>query len=146
LHDFSAFWQRINDYYISQFTIKMSEDKLDNLIVVGDKVLIKPCSSKTKTKSGLFLLPGYSEKEEIQNGFVVKVGPGIPIPYLPDEEIEPWKPKKDEKIRYIPLQPIVGDMAIFLLKGSIEIIYNDQKYYIVPQYSILLLERDEITQ
>lgn len=123
----------------------MADDNLENLIVVGDKVLIKPCSTKNKTKSGLFLPPGYSEKEEIQNGYVVKVGPGIPIPYLPDEDSEPWKPKNADRIRYIPLQPIIGDLAIFLIKGSIEIIYNDQKYYIVPQYSILLLERDEST-
>jgi chaperonin GroES len=121
----------------------MTNDKLKNLIVVGDKVLIKPCTSNTKTKSGLFLPPGYSEKEEIKHGYVVKVGPGIPIPYLPDDENEPWKPKKEEKIKYIPLQTLVGDMAIFLLKGSIEITYNDQKYYIVPQYSILLLERED---
>lgn len=121
----------------------MTNDKLKNLIVVGDKVLIKPCTSNTKTKSGLFLPPGYSEKEEIKHGYVVKVGPGIPIPYLPDDENEPWKPKKEEKIKYIPLQTLVGDMAIFLLKGSIEITYNDQKYFIVPQYSILLLERED---
>jgi co-chaperonin GroES (HSP10) len=121
----------------------MAEDKLDNLIVVGDKVLIKPCTSKNKTRSGLFLPPGYSEKEEIQNGYVVKVGPGIPIPFLPDEDSEPWKSKNNEKVRYIPLQPIIGDLAIFLLKGSIEILYNNQKYFIVPHYSILLLERDE---
>jgi chaperonin GroES len=95
----------------------MKEDKLENLMVVGDKVLIKPCSGKTKTKSGLFLPPGYSEKEEIQNGFVVKVGPGFPIPYLPEDDNEPWKPKKDERIKYIPLQPIEGDLAIFQMKG-----------------------------
>jgi chaperonin GroES len=121
----------------------MIEDKLENLIVVGDKVLIKPISSKNKTKSGLLLPPGYSEKEEIRNGYVVKVGPGIPIPYLQDEDSEPWKPKRDDRVRYIPLQPLVGDLAIFIVKGSIEIMYNEEKYYIVPQYSILLLERDE---
>lgn len=121
----------------------MSEDKLGNLIVVGDKVLIKPCHTKAKTKSGLYLPPGYSEKEEIQQGYVVKVGPGIPIPFFTEEESEPWKPKKDERIRYISLQPIVGDLAIFLQKGSIEIVFNDTKYFIVPQHSILLLERDE---
>jgi chaperonin GroES len=120
----------------------MAEDKLKNLIVVGDKVLIKLCTSKNKTKSGLFLPPGYSEKEEIRNGYVVKVGPGIPIPYLPEDDSEPWKPKSENIVKYIPLQPIVGDLAIFLLKGSIEILYNDQKYFIVPQNSILLLERD----
>lgn len=121
----------------------MIESNLENLIVVGDKVLIKPVSTRSKTKSGLFLPPGYSEKEEIQHGYVVKVGPGIPIPYLNDDDNEPWKPQKDERIRYIPLQPKVGDLAIFMLKGSVEIIYNDQKYLIVPQYSILLLERDK---
>ena len=121
----------------------MIEDKLENLIVVGDKVLIKPVSSKNKTKSGLLLPPGYSEKEEIRNGYVVKVGPGIPIPYLQDEDSEPWKPKRDDRVRYIPLQPLVGDLAIFMVKGSIEIMYNEEKYYIVPQYSILLLERDD---
>jgi chaperonin GroES len=126
-----------------KLTWKMIVDKLENLIVVGDKVLIKPCSTKSKTKTGLFLPPGYSEKEEIQHGYVVKVGPGIPIPYLPDDDNEPWKPKTTDRIKYIPLQPIVGDLAIFLLKGSIEIVYNDQKYFIVPQYSILLLEREE---
>jgi len=121
----------------------MAEDKLENLIVVGDKVLIKPISSRSKTKSGLLLPPGYSEKEEIRNGYVVKVGPGIPVPYLQDEDNEPWKPKRDDRVRYIPLQPLVGDLAIFMVKGSIEIMYNEEKYYIVPQYSILLLERDE---
>ncbi len=123
--------------------MKTTEDNLNNLIVVGDKVLIKPCSTKTKTKSGLFLPPGYSEKEELQKGYVVKVGPGIPIPSLTDEDNEPWKPKNPERVRYMPIQPIVGDLAIFLTKGAIEIVYNDQKYYIVPQYSVLLLERDE---
>ena len=116
---------------------------LDKLIVVGDKVLIRPVSAESKTKAGLLLPPGYSEKEEIQRGYVVKVGPGFPIPYIPDDESEPWKQVKGEKIKYIPLQTQVGDLAIFMLKGSIEIIYHDQKYFIVPQQSILLLERDE---
>ena len=120
-----------------------TEHNLENLIVVGDKVLIRPVSTKSKTKSGLFLPPGYSQKEEIQHGYVVKVGPGIPVPYLNDDDSEPWKPKNNERVRYIPLQPLVGDLAIFMQKGSVEIIYNDQKYLIVPQYSILLLERDQ---
>jgi hypothetical protein len=122
--------------------MNITEKNLGNLIVVGDKVLIKPCSTKNKTKNGLFLPPGYSEKTEIQRGYVVKVGPGFPIPFLPEEDNEPWKPKAQEKIKYIPLQPVVGDLAIFLLKDLVEIMYNDQKYVIVPQHSILLLERD----
>jgi hypothetical protein len=40
----------------------LTENNLENLIVVGDKALIKPCSNKTKTKSGLFLPPDILKK------------------------------------------------------------------------------------
>jgi co-chaperonin GroES (HSP10) len=120
----------------------MSENNpLDKLIVVGDRLLIKPKAVTQRSKGGLYLPPGYKEKEEIQTGYVVKKGPGYPIP-LPSEEDEPWK-KSDENIKYVPLQAQEGDLAIFLQKGAIEIVYNDEKYFIVPQHSILLLERDD---
>jgi chaperonin GroES len=123
----------------------MTEDKenaLRNLIVVGDRVLIKPRKLPNKSKGGLLLPPGYQEKEELQTGYVIKCGPGYPIPVSPDEVSESWK-GAEEKIRYIPLQAKAGDTAIFLQKSAIEIIFNDERYYIVPQNSILLLERDE---
>ncbi len=116
---------------------------LDRLIVVGDRVLIQPKSENAKTTSGLFLPPGYKEKEEVQSGYVVKTGPGYPIPLPSDGADEPWK-HKEEQINYIPLQARPGDLAIFLKKGAVEIHYHEQKYYIVPQHSILLLERDEL--
>jgi len=119
-----------------------NKDKLEKLIVVGDRLLIKPLSLSKKTKGGLFLPPGYNEKEEIQSGYVLKAGPGYPIPVSSDED-EPWKQEEHGNIRYIPLQAKEGDLAIFLQKGAIEIVYNDEKYYIVPQHSVLLLERDE---
>jgi len=119
-----------------------TDDKLRNLIVVGDRVLIKPKKISNKTKAGLYLPPGYQEKEEIQTGFVVRSGPGYPIPIPSDDFGETWK-KGDETIKYIPLQAKKGDLAIFLQKGAIEIIFNDEKYFIVSQSSILLLERDE---
>ena len=115
---------------------------LDRIIVVGDKVLIKPKSVSKQTKGGLYLPSGYSEKEEIQSGYVVKVGPGYPVPVVIDDQ-EPWKTGQDEKVKYIPLQPKVGDLVIFLQKGAIELVYDNEKYYIVAQHSILLLERDE---
>lgn len=119
------------------------QSKLDRLIVVGDKVLIRPCVPNLKTKSGLLLPPGYSQKEEIQHGYIVKTGPGIPIPVLPDEDNEPWKRSTSDPVRYIPLQAKIGDKAVFLLKNAIEILYHDEKYFIVPQHALLLLERDE---
>ena len=116
-------------------------NKLKNLIVVGDRVLIKPKSQEEKTGSGLFLPPGVLEKEKIQTGYIIKVGPGYPLPTTPDED-ESWK-GKDEQIKYIPLQAKEGDMAIFLQKGAIEVQYNNEKFFIVSQSSILMLEREE---
>ena len=119
---------------------------VDKLIVVGDRVLIKPKTEEGKTRSGLLLPPGYKEKEEIQSGYVVKTGPGYPIPAPTDEMDEPWKHKgQDDPVHYIPLQAKAGDLAIFLKKGAVEIRYNNEKYFIVPQHSILLLERDNLS-
>ena len=117
------------------------DSKLKNLIVVADRILIKPRKISNKTKAGLYLPPGYQEKEDIQTGYVVRCGPGYPIP-VPAENDESWK-QAENQIRYIPLQAKEGDLAIFLQKGAIEILFNEEKYFIVPQNSILLLERDE---
>ena len=69
-----------------------------NLIVVGDRLLIKPETGDSKTKGGLFLPPGYKEKEEVRSGYVIKTGPGYPIPLPGDEADEPWK-NVDDKIK-----------------------------------------------
>lgn len=118
-----------------------AENKLRKLIVVGDRLLIRPKKQSDKTESGLFLPPGVQEKEKVQSGFVLKAGPGYPIP-LPTDEDEPWK-ESDEKIKYIPLQAKEGDLAIFLQKGALEVVYQGEKLFIVPQTSVLMLEREE---
>ena len=118
---------------------------VEKLIVVGDRVLIKPKTEESKTRGGLLLPPGYKEKEEIQSGYVVKTGPGYPIPAPADDLDEPWKHKGKDPVHYIPLQAKEGDLAIFLKKGALEIRYDNEKYFIVPQHSILLLERDDLS-
>lgn len=114
--------------------------KIKNLIVVGDRVLIKPKKSDNRTASGLYLPPGVQEKEKIQSGYIVKVGPGYPLP-LPVDEDDAWK-GKEESVKYIPLQAEPGDLAIYLQRGAVEIIYENEKFFIVPQSSILMLERE----
>lgn len=118
-----------------------ADNKLQKLIVVGDRVLIKPKAEEEKTNSGIYLPPGVQEKEKVQSGYIVKTGPGYPIP-LPMEEDEAWK-SEDEKVKYVPLQAKEGDLAIFLQKGAFEVRYKGEKYFIVPQSSILMLEREE---
>ena len=117
------------------------DNRLKKLIVVGDRVLIQPVKKSDKTDMGLYLPPGVQEKEKIQSGYIIKVGPGYPLP-LPAEADELWK-AKDDQVKYLPLQAQEGDLAIFLQKGAIEVIYEGTKYFIVPQASILMLEREE---
>jgi chaperonin GroES len=118
-----------------------ADNKLKKLIVIGDRALIRLTRTGERTQSGLYLPPGVQEKEKVQQGYVIKTGPGYAIP-LPVES-EPWK-GEEEQVKYIPLQVREGDLAIFLLSGAIEIEYQDEKYYIVPQSAILMLERDEL--
>ena len=116
------------------------DNKLKRLEVVGDKVLIQPKGHSGKTKTGLFLPPTVTEKEQVRSGYVVKVGPGYPLPS--SSEDEPWK-NTQEKVKYMPLQAEEGDLAIYLQRHAIEIQYEGEKYVILPQSSILMLERSE---
>lgn len=117
-----------------------SDNTFKKLIVIGDRVLIRPSQPNEKTASGLYLPPGVQEKEKVQQGVIIKTGPGFVIP-MPIEE-ESWK-SDEEKVKYVPLQAREGDLAIFLLSGATEVVYEGSKYYIVPQSAILMLEREE---
>src|SRR5690349_4486781 len=116
------------------------DNKFRKLVIIGDRVLIRPSTPNQRTESGLFLPPGVGEREKVQQGYVIKTGPGYAIP-LPVEE-ETWK-SSEEQVKYVPLQAKEGDLAIFLLSGATEVLYENDKYYIVPQSAILMLEREE---
>ncbi|MCA0381022.1 MAG: co-chaperone GroES family protein [Bacteroidetes bacterium] len=120
--------------------ILTSDNTFKKLIVIGDRVLIRPSKPEEKTVSGLYLPPGVQEKEKVQQGYVIKTGPGYAIPMPVDSE--PWKAEEDQ-VKYIPLQAREGDLAIFLVSGATEVMYEGEKYFIVPQSAILMLEREE---
>ena len=72
---------------------------------------------------------------------MIKVGPGYPIAGNSDVD-EPWK-NKNEEIKYVPLQPKEGDVAVYLQNSAFEIEFRKEKYVIVPHVAILLLIRDD---
>ncbi|CAN5914381.1 co-chaperone GroES family protein [soil metagenome] len=124
--------------------MRVSEtNKLEKIIVVGDRVLIKPKTASDQTKSGLFLPPGVQEKERVQEGYIMRVGPGYPLPPDYGFEEDPALGSDEEEVRYIPLQAREGDLAIYLQRDAIEINYLGQKYFIVPQSAVLMLIREE---
>jgi chaperonin GroES len=121
--------------------IQLGEQDIAKFIIVGDRILVKPTTSADKTKSGLYLPPGVKEKEKTQSGYIVKVGPGYPIPAINEVE-EPWK-DKSEDVKYVPLQAKEGDLAIYLQNSAFELEFNKEKFVIVPHSAVLMLIRDD---
>lgn len=113
---------------------------LQKFIVVGDRVLVRPQEESNRTNSGLYLPAGVAEKERIQSGYVIKVGPGYATAATNEDEM--WK-QTDEQVKYIPLQAKEGDLAIFLRKEAFEIEFEKEKFLIVPNSAILLLIRND---
>jgi len=115
------------------------------LIIIGDRVLIKPDNKKEMTNSGLYLPQGAYEKEKVHSGKIVKVGPGMPVPEPQDMSSEIWKESTDNTARqYFPLQAKINDRAIFLKSSAVDIEYENVEYIIVPQAAILALIRDDV--
>lgn len=121
--------------------LSLEQKDIHKFLMIGDKVLIKPKNPQSQTKTGLYLPPSVQEKEKIQVGYIIKVGPGYPLPEQ-NEEREVWE-KKEEEVRYLPLQAQEGDLAVYLQNAAYEINFNEEKYLIVPHSAILMLVRDE---
>ena len=99
------------------------KSKNKQVIVVGDRVLIRPDEGEKKSAAGLYLPASVLEKQDVRGGIVVEVGPGIPL----------GNPQAE-----------LGDYALFLNKAAIEIKVESQAYLIVPQPAILVLIRDDL--
>ena len=121
--------------------LNLDENDLGKILMIGDKVLVKPRNPNLQTTSGLYLPPAAVEKESIQSGYVIKVGPGFPIPAI-NEEVDAWK-ENQEPVKYVPLQVKAGDLAVYLAKAGFEVEFKGEKYTILPHASILMIVRDE---
>jgi len=115
-----------------------------NLIVIGDRVLIKPEKPEERTAVGLYLPQSVLEKENVQGGRIVATGPGFLLPSLPESDDEPWRPRDNTpEPRFLPLQAEVGDYALYLRKEGVEIRVEEQTYIIVHHNAILAVLRPE---
>lgn len=116
---------------------------MGQLIIIGDRVLVRPQEGEKKTSSGLVLPAAVAERENVQSGRVVQTGPGYLTPNPEYSEGEAWK-QSSEAVRYLPLQAEPGDFAFFLRKEAIEITYEGDDYLIVPHAAILALVRPDV--
>jgi chaperonin GroES len=115
------------------------------LIVVGDRVLVKVEDSEQRTRVGLYLPPTAVDSQQVQGGEIIATGPGHPMPDMGDASSdEPWKARQRET-RFVPMQAKVGDYALFFRKAAVEITFENETYLVVPQPAILALVREEIS-
>ncbi len=112
------------------------------LIVVGDRILVRPEEGEETTRAGLYLPQTAVSARLAQGGWVVSVGPGLPIPDPMELSDEPWQ-KNVLEPRYLPLQAQEGDFVLFLRKAAVEITFEKKNYLIVPNSAVLVLVRED---
>ena len=111
------------------------------LLVVGDRVLIKVEEGEDRTKVGLYLPATAVDNQAVQGGTIVATGPGQPMPSVEEHLDEPWLITGTKDTRYVPMQARVGDYALFFRKAAVEITFDEQRFLVVPQAAILALAR-----
>ncbi len=111
------------------------------LLVVGDRVLIRVEDGEERTKVGLYLPATAVEGQQVQGGTIVATGPGQPLPAVEEHLDEPWRISASRESRHVPMQARVGDYALFFRKAAVEITFEGERYLVVPQAAILTLAR-----
>ena len=114
-----------------------------DLIVVGDRVLVKVEEGEERTNVGLYLPPTAVDNQAVQSGTIVATGPGLPLPAPDSNADEPWRTGVNRETRFVPMQARLGDYALFFRKAAVEITFEGDRYLVVPQAAILALVRDE---
>ena len=114
------------------------------LVVVGDRVLVRLEDGEERSKVGLYLPPTAVDNQAVQGGEIVATGPGLPLPELGDHPDEPWRmAERGRETRFVPMQARVGDYALFFRKAAVEVTFEGERYLVVPQAALLALVRDE---
>jgi co-chaperonin GroES (HSP10) len=115
------------------------------LIVVGDRLLIRPEEGEERTSAGLYLPQTAVASRQARGGWVVSVGPGVPVVNPLDMVDENWNPadaNAEPHLRFMPPQAQEGDYALFLHKAAVEITFEKKNYLIVPNSAVLVLVRE----
>lgn len=114
------------------------------LIVVGDRLLVRPEDGEERTNSGLYLPPTAVASRQAKGGWVVSVGPGTPVVNAAEFMEESVDGNHLEApARYMPMQAQEGDYVLFLHKAAVEITFEQKNYLIVPNSAVLVLMRED---
>lgn len=115
------------------------------LIVVGDRLLVRPEEGEERTHAGLYLPQTAMATRQAKGGWVVSVGPGTPVVSPVDMMDDSFEGEGNIEIqaRYVPMQAQEGDYVLFLQKAAVEITFEKKSYLIVPNSAVLVLVRED---
>jgi chaperonin GroES len=114
------------------------------LIVVGDRLLVRPEEGEERTNAGLYLPQTAMATRQAKGGWVVSVGPGTPVVNAAEFMEESYDGDHLEApARYVPMQAQEGDYVLFLQKAAVEITFEKKNYLIVPNSAVLVLVRED---
>ena len=115
------------------------------LIVVGDRLLVRPEDGEERTSAGLYLPQTAMATRQAKGGWVVSVGPGTPVvnaAEMMEDSLDPAG-NLEAPARYMPMQAQEGDYVLFLQKAAVEISFEKKNYLIVPNSAVLVLVRED---
>ena len=108
------------------------------LHVVGDRVLVRPEEGESMTNAGLILPASVADREEVQTGRVLAVGPGVA---LPPSSLELEDDSRRAEPRWVAMQARPGDLVVFSRKASVDIVVEGDKLVVVPHAALLVILR-----
>lgn len=112
------------------------------LIVVGDRILVRPEEGEERTNAGLYLPQTAVAARQARGGWITSVGPGLPVASGADVIDGGWE-DNNLPARYLPMQAQVGDYVLFLHEAAVEITFEKKQYLIVPNSAVLVLVRED---
>lgn len=115
------------------------------IIIVGDRLLVRPEDGEERTNAGLYLPQTAVATRQAKGGWVVSVGPGTPVVNAAEmmDEVIDGEGNLEAPARYLPMQAQEGDFVLFLHKASVEITFEKKNYLIVPNSAVLALVRED---
>lgn len=111
------------------------------LLVVGDRVLVRPEEGESMTNAGLILPASVADREEVQTGRVLAVGPGMA---LPPSNLELDDEKVRAEPRWVAMQARAGDLVVFSRKAAVDIVVEDDRLVVVPHAALLVILRSDL--
>ncbi len=116
----------------------------ESIFLNNDRVLVRYKKNNENPKEGVFVPLGQLGTKFYQ-GYVIKIGPGYPVPSFEEESSKDSILDKTKEIKgsHIPLQFRPGDLVVFDSKEVIDLLIDGEHYFIIKDQDVEMFIRDK---